>query len=258
MRTRTPEDGSTGSFDQNLTPIVTPHTMKNTNHFSRRKSAITAGVSLLFMAVAAGVSYGYIHGSLVIAEDPTATLENIRHDGGLFKTEILGWIVIFILDAIVAWALYHFYASTNRRISLLSSLLRIIYTVFLGFAILNLPQVLTIINNQLADLGILGTSQRVLELLSSFENTWSQGLIIFGLHLMVLGYLAYKAAGTPRVFGILLIIAGMSYSFLHGLKAIYPEMTEVLTGLENILVLPMTVGELGFAIWLIVAGGRKK
>lgn len=232
--------------------------MKNTKSTSQRRSALIAGISLLLMAVVAGLSYGYLHGNLLVVDDARATLYNLKTSTGLFYTEIFGWTLIFLLDALVAWSLYHFFATANKDLAFLSSFLRVIYTAVLGIAIYNLPKVLTIINGHLAQVNADGPATEVMHYLNSFEDIWSKGLVIFGLHLMILGYLAFKADYVPKVWGVLMILAGVSYSYLNGMNAFFPHMKEQLVLIESILSLPMIVGEVGFAVWLVAKGGKLK
>ena len=49
--------------------------------------------------------------------------------------------------------------------------------------------------------------------LSAFQSGWDVGLVIFGLHLLVVGYLAFKSGYIPKWLGVLLFIAGTR---LHG------------------------------------------
>ena len=37
---------------------------------------------------------------------------------------------------------------------------------------------------------------------------WDLGLVIFGVHLLLLGYLFYKSVHFPKLLGVLLIIVG--------------------------------------------------
>lgn len=64
--------------------------------------ARTGGISLIVMAVAAALSYGYIHGSLVIGGDNAATVSNLQASSLLFRAEILGWVLIIACDIIAA------------------------------------------------------------------------------------------------------------------------------------------------------------
>jgi hypothetical protein len=60
----------------------------------------------------------------------------------------------------------------------------------------------------------------------------------------------------PRILWILTISAGIAYILVHTLKTILPELTKLIRILNNTLVLPMVLGELGLAIWLIIKGGK--
>ena len=40
---------------------------------------------------------------------------------------------------------------------------------------------------------------------------WDVALIVFGVHLLLLGYLAYRSGYVPKVFGVLLVISGLGY-----------------------------------------------
>ena len=60
----------------------------------------------------------------------------------------------------------------------------------------------------------------------------------------------------PKLLGYLTIIGGISYVLVHILKTTFTDLTELTSLLNTILALPMALGELGLAIWLIVKGGR--
>lgn len=51
----------------------------------QRKSALIAGTSLIIMALAAFFSYGFVHRSLVVQGDASATFHKIKSSTMLFK-----------------------------------------------------------------------------------------------------------------------------------------------------------------------------
>ena len=222
----------------------------NTTNKSLNKFAIIAGVSLLLMAITAGFSFGYAHSQIVQPDDANTTLQNLLNAKGLFQAEILGWCLILILDVIVAWALYHFFKNVNKSISALTAWVRIIYSIILGMAIGQLMHILSLLKETNET-----TAQVVMDHFQNFEYIWTLGLIAFGFHLIGLGYLALKS--KLRFWGILLIIAGISYSLVCTLKQ-FPSLESLAANLEMALSIPMTVGELGFALWLIVKGAKQK
>ena len=216
-----------------------------------RKAALAAGLSLIIMAIAAGFSYGWVHSRLLIPENAEATLNNIKSSLSLFRKGIFGWIIIFICDIIAGWALYIFHKKNNQRISLLAAGARLVYAIILAVAISNLTHVVHIIDNGIGP----NTSQQVIFYLEAFEEVWSMGLIIFGLHLFLLGFLAYKS-DAHKIFGILLCFAGISYFLIHGIKWYSSDLSNQLNTLEAILSIPMAIGELAYAVWLIIRGGK--
>ena len=71
------------------------------------------------------------------------------------------------------------------------------------------------------------------------------------LVLLLLGYLVYKSEFWPRIFGILLLLAGFGYlaqSFGH---ILWPQFDDILSVVVIVLAVP---GELAFTIWLLAKG----
>ena len=221
---------------------------------SNRKYAITAGLSLLVMAAAAAFSYGYVFGELVSVGDPKATFQTIKMSATLFKSGIAGWGIIFVTDIMVAIALYKFLKRVNPLGSFLVALIRIAYAGILCLSIYHLFAVLPIIQIPMTTNSV----QTVQMHLESFERVWSAGLILFGLHLIGLGILVWLSDFIPRIWAILLIFAGLCYFGIHAAKVLLPEYIEHIEHIEMILGGPMAIGEIGFAVWLLVRGGKTK
>lgn len=220
------------------------------------KYGIIAGISLIIMAVAAGFSYGFAHNSLIVAESPEKTLQNLLADKSLFFAELSGWSLIFITDLIVAVALYFFFRGTSKRASMITALIRIVYTLILGIAIFQLFKITPILSlsDPLADKSNISETASQLQL---FEKLWSVGLIIFGLHLIGLGYLSLKSKAVPGLIGYLLYLGGISYTLLHGSRQLSLFDAQLLVSTENILAIPMALAEILLAFWLIYNGFRK-
>ncbi|MEC0181328.1 DUF4386 domain-containing protein [Paenibacillus peoriae] len=225
---------------------------------NERKSALTAGALLIIMALAAFFSYGFVHGSLVVKGDASTTFNNILSSNGLFKAEILGWVIILISDIIVAWALYIFLKPMNKNLSLLGAWLRLTYSAVLGIAILNLIFVLLLLRdpNDSSSFTIEQIQSLMMLFLEAFESIWSVGLIIFGGHLLIVGYVAFKSDRIPKVIGILLLLASIGYIVIHLSKTFLSQYDGLIAILNLVFAIPMIAGELGFGIWLLLRGGK--
>jgi hypothetical protein len=215
-----------------------------------RKAGLIAGISLVIMAIAAGFSYGYVHNKLV-NESAEITMQNLIENKLLFMAGISGWIIIFITDLLVSGSLFIFFKNRMRRFSLLTAITRVIYTLVLGAAVFQLISMLPLLKSG------VDSSEIVLHIVS-FERIWSAGLIIFGLHLIGLGYLSFKSRTIPVVLAFLLYLAGAGYIVIHMAKQFGLFSHSVISSIENIMALPMALGELLLAVWLIYLGLKKQ
>ena len=216
---------------------------------STRKYALISGISLLAMALAAGYAYGFVYNSLVIPENPAVTFANIRSSPDAFMGGFIGWIVIFLLDILVAWGLYWFFKEIHPGISLVTAVLRVIYALVLGAAILHLFPVVAMAESTPA-------AAQVMNELKAFESLWSQGLILFGVHLFGLGILSVRSRYLPNLLGGLLLFAGLCYTGIHLAKAVAPMYLDQIVKIEMVLSLPMALAEIALAFWLILRGGK--
>lgn len=79
--------------------------------------------------------------------------------------------------------------------------------------------------------------------LEAFESIWS-GLVVFGGHLLIEGYVALKSNDIPKVIGILLLLASIGYIVIHLSKTFLPQYDGVILNL--VFTLPMIVDALGW------------
>ena len=209
---------------------------------STRTAAKVTGWSLVAMAVIAGFSLGYAYEE-VFSSIQANSAEKLQ----LFRIVLLGILLTIILDFIVSFTLYKFFENANRGISLISAILRVIYTLILAVAAYILASSLTVWDTNQAS--VISNFER-------FTFIWTSGLIIFGLHLTLIGFLMKIHRKIPQILWIIAIIAGLSYIIVHFLKVVTPSLEQFTNTLEMVLMLPMAAGELGLAIWLIIKGGK--
>jgi hypothetical protein len=220
---------------------------------SRRQAAIVAGIGLLLMTVLAPFANFYVLPSLTVPGDAAATFDRIAASQGLFRTGIATFLIVAILDVIVAWALYYLLKPVDRSLSLLAAWFRVVYAAMFGIALGSLMQVLQLVSGA-GFLKAFQTDQlsaQVMLALGTFDQAWALGLVPFGWHLLLLGYLAFKSDLMPRVLlrvlGILLIIAAVGY-VVDGLgKILLPDYSANIAGYTF-------VGEPLFMLWLLWRG----
>ena len=179
---------------------------------SPRGAAAVAGFGLLAMSILAFTMFAAFD-NLVVPESAAETAKNILDREPLFRTIVLGLFMIAILDVVVAWALYVFLEPVNRSLALLAAWFRVVYAVVFAVALSNL----IVAARLLADadyaraFGAGQSNAQAMMSVNAFNDGWGAALAIFGLHLLVLGYLVFRSGYVPKVLGILVMIAGSGY-----------------------------------------------
>ena len=83
----------------------------------------------------------------------------------------------------------------------------------------------------------------------AFDDLWMAGLILFGIHLLLVGYLAYRSGYVPKLLGVLLLVAGAGYVFDS-------VASTVLADPPGSAATVTFLGEFLLALWLVVRGRR--
>ena len=214
-----------------------------------RQAALIAGFSYLL----GPVTYAEfsIYPKLVIPANIEQTVQNIAAHQGLFAAAILCYLVEFIEDIVIAWALYVLLVPVNRALSLLTAWFRLMYTAIAFFGMLKLVTVFRLVNaaDYLAAFGASPLHAEVKLLLGTFRDDWSIGLVLFGIHLVLLGYLIYRSGYIPRFLGILLVVDGLGWVIDSLQPYLYPN--------AQLKFLFLTFfGEVFLMLWLLIRGWR--
>lgn len=221
----------------------------------KRLSRFT-GISYLIIFITGIYANFSVLQSLLVPGDVSATANNIANNEGLFRIGIFSFILMVIFDVLVAWALYVLLKQVNKNLSLLAGWLRLINATIFGVALYNLFGVLQLINGE-EYLNLFGAGQlyaNVMFLLDTFNNIWLIGLLFFGLHLAVLGYLIFKSGFIPKIIGILLMIAAVGYLVDSFANFLLPNYTDYQTIFTVIVIVPGVIGELSLTLWLLIKG----
>ena len=146
--------------------------------------------------------------------------------------------MVALLDVVVAWGLYIVLMPANKNLSALAAWLRVIYAGIFIFAISKLFVAMQVIT---AD-GV-----QAMSFLKAFQNIFDKGLILFGFHLLVLGYLAFKSGYVPKWLGTFLVLAGLGY--------IVDGFGKMFSPAYNLSISQFTfIGEVLLIFWLLWRG----
>jgi len=214
-----------------------------------RQAALIAGFAYLLMPVT--VAEFYINPKVLISGNIEETAQNIVAHGRLFGVAILCYLITLVLDVVIAWALYILLVPVNRSVSLLTAWFRLIYTAIALFATLNLTTVYRLLRtpDYVAAFGSGPLHAQVMLLLNSYRYDWSMSLIIFGIHLVLLGYLIYRSDYIPKVIGVLLMLDGLGWVITPLKPYLYPNA-------KFGFFFPVSFVELLLPLWLVVRGWK--
>lgn len=221
-----------------------------------RSAARIAGAGYLAIFVLAILANFGVREGLVVADDAQATVANIADNEALFRFGLVAFLVVFVLDVLIAWALHMVFRDRDPDLSRLAAWLRLTYTAFLGVGLVAFFVVLQLLGgaDHLAAFGDAQIASQVMLALEAFDAAWLIGLVAFGLHLVVLGWMILRSGVASRVLGALLVVAGSAYMVDTTANALLPGYDELAGVFLALVAIPSVVAEAWLGIWLLLGG----
>ena len=209
-----------------------------------------AGLFYLLIIIAGIFAEAFVRGKLVVHGDVAATANNIINAEFLWKIGITADLIMQVCDLPVMVLLYFLLRPVSKKLALLNLSFNLIQTAVLVANKLNL----------LAALFFLGDADYLKSFTPDQLHTLSYlsirlhdfgfgiGLIFFGIVCLIEGYLIYMSGYFPKVFGILMAIAGLCYLTNTFALILSPQLSSIA------LLLPCLLAELALSLWLIFKG----
>jgi hypothetical protein len=224
-----------------------------------RSATRIAGIGYVALFILAVFANFLVRENLIVADDAAATFANISDSETLFRLGAVAFLAVFLIDVVVAWALYIVFHQAGPRLSLLAAWFRVVYTVFLGVAVVFMFLGLQLVGDHdyLAAFDEGQLQAQVTLALEAFNYTWLIGLAAFGLHLIILGAMMIRSGIGSRLLGAILTLAGVAYladTTAYGLLSNYADHADTFL---LMVAVPSVIGELAFAIWLLVRSRRQ-
>lgn len=210
---------------------------------------------LIYLLIIALGLFGevFVRGELIVSGDAAGTAANIRASQDLWRAGIAGDLLMHVLDVPLIVILYLLLKPVSRSLALLATFLNIVQTSVLAANKLTLIVPLLTLPGTLS-LGALTRPE--LDALSYLSiqlhgHGFAVGLVFFGMASLVRGYLLFKSGYVPRILGVLLGLAGLSYLVNSFALLLAPSLAATLF---PAILLPALVGEAALCLWLVVKG----
>ncbi|PSN10254.1 DUF4386 domain-containing protein [filamentous cyanobacterium CCT1] len=223
-----------------------------TSEMSPLVYARAAGVLYLIIIVLGLFSEMFVRSSLISPGDAAATASNILAAEGLFRAGFLADSVMFLSDVALAVLLFVLLRPVNKALALVALCFRVTQTAVIALSLLNYYAALLLLKGSgytsALDAAQLNSLSSLFLDLHSYG--YDLGLILFGVHCLVLGYLIAKSLYMPRVLGYLVMAAGVTYLVGSYTRFLFPDFVETLSPIYLIAI----VSELSLCLWLLVKG----
>lgn len=213
-----------------------------------RRAALMGGTSLLGLAVLAALANFAVLERLVVDGDAVATTIAIAANEQQFRLAVAAFVAAMALDVVVAWALRSFFAPVDHAVATLGGWMRLAYAAIFAVAISHLASAADLARSTPGE-PTTERAQQVLSHVEAFHDTWTVSYVLFGLHLSILGWLAWRASYVPRLVGGLLVLAGVGYlvdTFGALISTDYALSVSAFS----------FVGEAALMLWLLLRGRR--
>jgi len=221
-----------------------------------QRTARVAGVLYLVVIVCAGFAEGYVRTGLVVPGDAAATAGNIASSAWLYRVGFASDLVAFLSDVAISVLLYVLLRPVSKTVSLLAAAFRLIaHPAIASVNLLNHFMALLLAGEGAGGTGL--DAEQVQALATLFIEAHGIGYLIggafFGVHLLLLGYLIYRAAYLPQLLGVLLTLAAAGYLVESFGTFLLPRYEAVYVW---IVAVPAAVAEVSLALWLVIKGIR--
>jgi len=218
-----------------------------------------AGFALLAMFVVALLDSILVDQGMIVWNDAARTFSNIQESLVQYRMHVFFFLLVFVLDIVVALGLYLVLRPVNKSLSLLGAWFRVMYTAMIGAITVNQLDVLHLAGSAkyLSAFEPAQLHSMVMSSLYSHANGFSYALVFFSFHILLVGYLVYKSGYVPKILGLFLVIAFAGY-LVDGLaNLLFPQFraqNQALLG--GFLLVAGIIGELFLALYLVIRGNK--
>ena len=222
------------------------------NSSSLKNTARFAGLLYLILIITGIYGIMYIPSQIIVPGDSVSTAKNILSNEFLFRTGALNDIISNTIFLFLVLVLYRLFKQVNENQAKLMFALVIVQIpcVFMMEAF-NITS-LMILKGEILKTFELSQRQDLAMLFLKINDYGTLPLEMFwGLWLLPFGLLVYKSEFIPRIFGILLVIAGIAYMIDSTISLLFPSYSVFVNKPTLLLV---AIGEISITLWLLIKG----
>jgi len=225
--------------------------MKN-KVYSLKKIARLAGLLYLILIITGVFSIIYVSSQIIVLGDTVTTAKNILAKEFLFRAGIISDLISNTIFVLLVLVLYRIFKQVNEhKAKLMVALVVVQIPALFIMESLNITS-LMIFKGEILQTFELNQRQDLAMLFLKINDYGTLTLEMFwGLWLLPFGLLVYKSGFIPRIFGILLFIAGIAYMQASFTSILFPSYSAFVSQPTLLLV---AIGEISITLWLLIKG----
>lgn len=214
--------------------------------------ARAAGLLYLVIIVLGLFSEIFVRSSLISPEDAATTASNIMAAEGLFRAGFLADSIMFLSDVALAVLMFVLLKPVSKTLALVALCFRVTQSAVIALNLLNYYATILLLEGSGYTSAFDAAQRNAFSslFLDLHSYGYDLGLILFGVHCLVLGYLIAKSLYLPRVLGYLVMAAGVTYLIGSYTRFLFPDFVETLSPIYLVAIL----SELSLCLWLLVKG----
>jgi hypothetical protein len=229
-----------------------PSVPANTSKPSAKTKARIIGVLYLLLFFLGPFAFFMGRTSVYVPGDASVSVTNLLASESMFRLGMVAETLIVLIEIVVSAMLYTLLKPVSKSLALASAFARFAQANLQAVNLLTAaPALLLLDNNYL----IAFTPDQVNAIILLFMDMnafvifiWG---LLFGFHLLLLGYLVYRSGFLPKILGILLLIGAVGYLLQSYGHLVTPQFDAVLA---NVVIALSVPGELAFTLWLLWKG----
>lgn len=220
-----------------------------------KKTARAAGIMYLVLVITGVFSIMYVPSQIFIADDVTATMNNISNHSTLYRLGVISGLIGQVSFVMVGALLYKLLKPVNQlhALSMLAFVLVAVPIAFV-YGIFELAPVV-----MLGDDAFLKpfTTDQINALLMIFFKLRTIGItvveVFWGLWLFPLGYAVYQSNLFPKILGVMLMVGSFGYVLVFIVNIVAPSYANVFSYATFLT----TIGEFSFMFYLLIKGVKQ-
>ncbi|MEZ4316686.1 MAG: DUF4386 domain-containing protein [Myxococcota bacterium] len=205
-------------------------------------SSRLAGLLVLPLLVLGPFCLVWIPSVVHVAGDPVATALAVIENAQVFRLGLLAEIAIAFTEVGMIVALHRLFGSAGPELSVAAALARFVMVALMGVSVVA----------GLVALHVAPASPELVEGLmvarASIQDVWEA---FFALHLLLLAPLVGWSGRVPRVFGPMLVAAGLGYAANSLGVLVWPAAS---SWTETVVMVTSMLGEVPLFFWLLFKG----